>query len=85
MDLSGQIGILSSYSVNEISGILTITLRDSQDTTTLGTIEIEDTKMRAFFEAMTRIAEARWPNNLARNGHRTVYTLRTDEGKTEFT
>jgi len=84
MDLTGQPGLITQFTVDDLTGIVTLTLRDITDTTTLGTIQIEDIKLRSLCEALLRMVEVRWPNNISRTGQKTIYTVAADQGKTEF-
>lgn len=84
MDFTGLTSFITKHAVDELTGVLTITFRDDTDTTTIGEIILEGVRARAFFEAMCRIQEARWPNGITRQGHKTVFKANTDQGTTEF-
>jgi hypothetical protein len=84
MDFTGLTSFIIRHTVDESTGVLTIIFRDDLDTADLGQIVLEGVRARAFFEAMTRIQEARWPNGIARQGHKTLFDKNADEGTTEF-
>lgn len=84
MDLTAITKFITKHAVDEETGILTITFRDEEDTTTLGEIILEGVRARAFFESMSRVQEVRWPNGVTRQGHRTIVDLNADKATTEF-
>lgn len=84
MDFTGVTSFLTRHTIDEDTGVLTITYRDLADTTTIGEIVLEGVRARAFFESMTRIQEARWPNGTQRQNHKTLFDLNADKGTTEF-
>lgn len=84
MDFTTLTKFITRHSVDENTGVLTITFRDEGDTTTIGEIILEGVRARAFFESMSRIQQARWPNGVVRQNHKTIFDLNADEGTTEF-
>lgn len=85
MDFTGQTKFIVRHATDEETGVLTITFRDEGDLTTLGEIILEGVRARAFFDAMCKVQEARWPNGVERQGHKTIFDINADEGTTEFT
>ena len=84
MDLTGVTSFLVKHTLDEETGILTITFRDSTDTTTLGEVILENVRSRAFFESVLRMEEARYPNGVVRQGFKSIFDLQAEQGTTEF-
>ena len=85
MDFTTLTKFITKHAVDEETGVLTITFRDEADENTIGELVLEDLRARAFFESMVRIQEARWPNGVTRQGHKTITDLNLDKATTEFT
>lgn len=84
MDFTTLTKFITRHATDENTGVLTITFRDESDTTTIGEIILEGVRARAFFESLCRIQEARWPNGVVRQGHKTIFDTNADEATTEF-
>jgi len=82
MDLTNKPLIKTAYSINNDTGILTITFSD--EIGTIDTLTIENNKFRAFFDAMAVIAEERTDPFAVRLKPRTLYNVSTEEGMVEF-
>lgn len=84
MDFTEVTSFLITHSTDEETGVLTITFTDEADDSAIGEITLEAVRARAFFEALLRVQEARWPNGITRQGHKTVIDINADEARTEF-
>jgi len=58
MDLTNQPVINTEIQEDELTGLSTVTVKDSADTTVLGTIVIESSKLRALMTSLQFMAKA---------------------------
>lgn len=84
MDLSGQSKINHEYSVDNQTGVATVTFKDDSDNV-LGTVQIEEMRLRAFIESLAFV-QKEFYGDLTQNLQEAKTTLRVNEDKavTEF-
>lgn len=84
MNLTGVFALKTLLAFDENTGEVTITFKDPAETTTYGTIVMEITKNRPFFEAMAEIAEAYSTDYEYRMKRRTVLNANENTATTDF-
>jgi hypothetical protein len=83
IDLSGQNPISESFSIDQLTGILTLTLTGAGPTT-LGQIKIEKVRLRAFAEALAELARTVSSDTDTRQRSRMIYNLQQKSSEVTF-
>jgi len=84
MDLTNQPVINTEIQEDELTGLSTVTVKDSADTTVLGTIVIESSKLRALMTSLQFMAKALYPDTATFFDAVTNFQIRQKKGRTEF-
>lgn len=83
MDLRDKPILYTHYSLDDETGIVTISIRDDSNIE-LGSIVIENSKYRSFLRAMTLMSEERVTSIMEQVGYRTTYDVQKFVGLIEF-
>ena len=85
MDLSGQGTIKTVWEKDDITGLVTVTFKDSTEAVILGTITLEQNKFRSMMDALGEVGRYYFPDTLpGRVKHRTVFENSTNKAATTF-
>lgn len=84
MDLTNQPVINTEIQEDSETGLTTVIVKDSADTTTLGTIIIESSKLRALMTSLRFMAKALYPDTASVFDAVTNFKINDKKGSTEF-
>lgn len=82
IELNGRNPIDKSYSIDENTGILTLTLMEGA--TALGEVKIEKVRLRAFAEALAELARTVTSDTDTRQRARMLYNVQQKSAKITF-
>jgi hypothetical protein len=83
--ITGNSGFQHTFAVNPDTGMTSVTIKNEAGTTTLGTVEIETVKARAFFNALAQTAREYFSEiDLSNQGYKTTLDKLQKEGITRF-
>jgi hypothetical protein len=83
MDLTNQPNLIVDYELDEVTNILTATIKDS-NAVVLGTIIIENSKYRSFMRALTVAADERVTSLMPQVGYRVEYDIQSNSSEVKF-
>jgi len=83
MDLTNQPSLIVDYELDEVTNILTATIKDSS-AVVLGTIIIENSKYRSLMRALTVAADERVTSLMTQVGYRVEYDIQSNSSEVKF-
>lgn len=83
MDLTNQPTLMMDHSLDEETGLLTISIKDGSEVE-LGTIVIENSKYRSLMRAMALTAEERVTSLMDQTGYKVTYDIQSLRSEVTF-
>lgn len=85
IDLSGQTGLTLHIVFTDIDSTAVITIKDVTDTTTLGTLKLDQARIRPFVNALANVAAVYYPNDdQTPQGYKLTLDKNNDKGTVTF-
>lgn len=84
IDLTGEAAIVTTWIIDPISFVVTLTFKNADESVNLGSVALEGARFRSMMKALDGVSQELFPDGSPATGQRTVYSSETGKSTTVF-